>query len=140
MGEAIERDCRRPIGSPAQWAIVAVLAAIAVFLAAELAFLPSPASAQTGSPSPSQAAGGVFAVAGQVTRDSYGLYLVDLRNDTICLYEYVGDDRRLWLRAARTFKYDRQLDSYNTEPAPAKIADLVSQARRLKDVEKTPKP
>jgi len=140
MTEALEGNCRRPIGSAAQWTIVAVLAAIAVFLAAELAFSPSPAGAQTGSAEPPQAAGGVFAVAGQVTRDSYGLYLVDLRNDTICLYEYVGGDRRLWLRAARTFKYDRQLDSYNTEPAPAKIADLVSQARRLKEVEKTPKP
>jgi hypothetical protein len=127
-------------GTPAQWLIVGLLAAIAGLLGAEAVFSPSSAGAQTGPVGATQPAGGVFAVAGQITRDTYGLYLVDLRNDTICVYEYVSGRRgALWLRAARTFIYDRQLDAYETKPEPAEIADIVSKARRLRDV-KRPKP
>lgn len=129
---------RRPSVTAAQWLIVALLAAAAAMLGAEAIFSPTSAAAQTGWAGTTQPAGGVFAIAGQITRDTYGLYLVDLRNDTICLYEYVaGRPGRLWLRAARTFVYDRQLDAYNTEPAPAEIAEMVSKARRLKDVKET---
>ena len=121
--------------SLAQWLIVALLGAIALLLAGGLASSPAPAYAQTGA---GGAAGGVFAVAGQITRDTYGLYLVDLRNDTICLYEYLGGERRLLrLMAARTFTFDRQLDAYNTEPPPADIQKLVQNARRQKDVPTT---
>ena len=137
MVESFDRKPRPTAGSAAQWAIAGLLAAIAVLLAAELVFSPSPAVAQTGS---AGAVEGVFAIAGQITGDSYGLYLVDLRNGTICVYEYAGRPGRLSLRAARTFIYDCQLDSYNTEPDPADIAEKVSRARRLRDVKGTPKP
>lgn len=40
----------------------------------------------------------------------------------------------LWLRRCGMFIYDRQLDAYKTKPEPAEIADIVSKARRLKDV------
>lgn len=135
MAESFKADRRARVGSPAQWLIVALLAAVAVLLGAETVFRPSRAAGQTGSAGAAQPASGVLAVAGQITRDTYGLYLVDLRNDTICLYEYVsGRPGALWLRAARTFIYDRQLDAYKTKPEPAEIADIVSKARRLKDV------
>ena len=38
--------------------------------------------------------------------------------------------RQLRLVAARTFIYDRRLESYNTQPPPSEIADLVRRARR----------
>ena len=121
--------------SLAQWLIVALLGAIALLLAGGLATSPAPAQAQTGS---AGAPSGVFAIAGQITHETYGLYLVDLRNDTICMYEYLGGERRLLrLMAARTFLFDRQLDAYNTEPPPADIQKLVQSARRQKDVPTT---
>lgn len=140
MAESFKAGRRARVTSPAQWLIVGLLAAVAALLGVETVLSPSSAAAQTGSAGATQDAGGVLAVAGQITRDTYGLYLVDLRNDTICLYEYVGGrPGALWLRAARTFIYDRQLDAYRTRPEPAEIADMVSKARRLKDV-KGPKP
>ncbi len=122
-----------------QWLIVASLAVAAALLGANLLAPPRPAEAQTGSASGSGggsagAAGEIFAVAGQISRDTYGLYLLDNRNGTICLYEYVPTTRKLRLVAARTFIYDRQLDSYNTEPTPRDVAKLVAEARRLKEV------
>ena len=85
-----------------------------------------------GAPAYGGAGGGVFAIAGQITRDTYGLYLVDSRQGTVCVYQYLNAKRQLRLLAARTFVYDRQLDSYNTEPKPADIAKMVAEARRLR--------
>ncbi len=143
MAESVEPTRRLPLMSPAQWVIIALLATIAAILAANLVFSPDSAGAQTGSADPSGggSAGsgkGLFAVAGQLTRDTYGLYLLDNENGTICVYEYLGNVRKLRLVAARTFVYDRQLDSYNTEPTPKDVAKLVAEARRLREV--TPKP
>ena len=77
--------------------------------------------------------GGVVAVAGQISRDIYGLHLIDLKNGTICVYGMTGSGQ-LKLLAARTYIYDCQLDSYNTTPLPKEIAKLVARARRLKTV------
>ncbi len=138
MAEFSEPVRPPPSITPAQWWIVALLAAI-VLLVGTATFFPPAASAQSESTGTTQSSGGMLAVAGQITRDSYGLYLVDLRNDTICVYEYVGGrPGSLHLRAARTFAYDCRLDSYNTEPPPEKIAEMVSKASRLKDVKAPP--
>ncbi len=127
--------CRAGAGPVGQWLVVVLLALVAGALAGQLLSGAAPASGQTGSPARTQ---GVLAVAGQVTRDTYGLYLVDLRNSTICMYQYLHGERCLRLMAARTFIYDRQLDSYNTKPSPTDIAKMVANARRLKDVKTKP--
>ena len=136
MTEPMARTPRGATPRPAQWAIVATLAAIVGALAGGLLMSATPAEAGTG------AAGGtgVFAIAGQITAETYGLYLVDLQNRTICLYEYAARERRLWLRAARTFDADVQLDAYNTRPEPEEVSKMVAEARRLKDKPGTKKP
>lgn len=119
--------------SPAKWLIVMLLGLIAACLLIEVGFT---ASAARGQPGSGAATGGVFVVAGQVTPETYGIYLVDLENATICVYQYLpGTARRgvLRLRAARTFIYDRQLDAYNTEPPPREIKKIVEQHKRLGD-------
>jgi hypothetical protein len=73
---------------------------------------------------------GVFAVAGQITRNSYGVILVDPARHGLVVYEYDPGDRQLRLRAARNYTYDMQLESYNTDPKPGEVAELVRQARR----------
>ena len=137
MVERFHASRRASMGTPAQWLIVLLLTAIARLLATA-ALSPRPAAAQTGAGGTTRPVGDVFAVAGQITRDTYGLYLVDLRGGTICLYEYVsGRPGTLYLRAARTFVYDCQLDAYQTDPRPSEIAEMVSKARRLKEVKGT---
>ncbi len=133
MGDGTQPTGRRTAPVAGRWAVVVLMAMAAGVLAAEL-FRPVRVEAGTGS-----AGGGkVFAIAGQITADTYGLYLVDLESGTICLYEYVARERRLWLRAARTFRADVQLDAYNTEPSPAEVSKMVREARRLKDVSTKP--
>ncbi len=73
----------------------------------------------------------VLVVAGQVTRDTYGLYLVDQANRTICVYQWSPNSRKLRFLAARTYTFDRKLDQYNTEPDPLEIKKLSDKARRL---------
>jgi len=123
------------IGSPGRWAIVVVLAFVAGALAAGLLLTGPVATGQTAA---SPRGGGVVVVPGQITKDSFGVYLVDLGSGTICMYQYVGRERSLRLLAARTFIYDVQLDSYNTTPLPKDIQKMVAEARRLKSTKPSP--
>jgi len=119
--------------SAARWAVVVLLTVIATCLLIEVGASRSGAQVAAG-------AGGneTFVVAGQLTKDSYGLYLVDPSTKTICVYQYLPSARKLRLRACRNFAFDLQLDEYNTEPLPREIQKLVEQHRRLTD--KKPKP
>jgi len=81
---------------------------------------------------------GVFVVAGEISHETYGLYLVDYRNKTICVYQYDAGNRNLRLMAARTYKFDVKLDSYNTgEPSPASVRELTGRQNRLGDTSGT---
>ncbi len=73
----------------------------------------------------------VLAVAGQLDRSSYGLYLVDTQRRTICVYQWLGGADEFRLMAARNYTYDRELDEYKTKPSPHEIRELVRQAKRL---------
>ncbi|MGC9453312.1 MAG: hypothetical protein ACP5HU_00465 [Phycisphaerae bacterium] len=79
--------------------------------------------------------GRIFAVPAQVGQESYGVFLVDTGNDTICVYEYSpargSGPAKLRLTAARRFSFDLQLEEYNTEPPVREIRDLVEQHRRM---------
>ena len=121
---------RRQTGSPpgaAKWLIVILLTVIATCLLIELGRgLPDArAEVSTG------AAGRLIAVAGKVTGETYGLYLLDLDNGTISVYQYVSSNRKLRLMAVRNYRFDVQLDDYNTEPSPREIRKLVQQHQRL---------
>ena len=121
----------------ARWLMVMLLAVIVVMLGSELFSSPSAAAdAKTGWGGED---GNIFAVAGRISKDTYGLYLVDMKNGTICVYQIRGNGR-LKLMAARTFIYDCQLDSYNTEPLPKNVADLVAKQVRLRDIKTTTSP
>ena len=135
QASAQESPARRT--SPAQWLIVVLLAVIATCLLIEVGFSTSRAYAQVGS----GVKGNIFAVAGQLSRETYGVFLVDAENGTICIYEWVPDKiagRKLRLMAARNFSFDMQLDDYNTEPLPREIRILVEQHPRLNDATTQP--
>ncbi len=128
---------QKPSGDRAamsRWLVVVLLSVIATCLLIQVGVATSQADAQV-------TGGGedkLFAVAGQITPGAFGLYLVDLETNTICVYQYVPTDRRLKLVAARTTLFDRQLDAYNTQPSPREIKTLVGQQKRLGDTPPTP--
>jgi len=111
----------------AKWLTVVLLTVVATCLVLELGYGISDARAEVSS----GAADHVIAVAGKVTAESYGLYLVDLKNGTISVYQYLSSKRKLRLMAVRNFTFDVRLDDYNTEPSPRDIQKLVQQHKRL---------
>ncbi len=111
----------------AKWLIVVALGAVAVLLSAELARNVSTAGGQTEQPMPG---GGVQVVPGQITRDAYGVYLVDPQKGTMCVYQYLATTRTLRLVASRKYVFDLQLDDYNTQPPPSQIREWVEQQKR----------
>jgi len=108
--------------------IVGLLAGAIGCLLLELALDAPKAAAQI---PPAAEPGRLLAVAGQITADTYGLYLVDRKSGIITIYQWSQRERKLRLLAARNTTYDLQLDEYNTEPSPKEIRQLVRKARSL---------
>ncbi len=119
------------------WLITSLLAVIAVCLLIEVGASTSTALAQVNSSADSGQNDRLLAVAGQLSRDTYGLYLVDLDNTTICVYQYLPGKRTgvtvLRLTAARSFAFDRRLEEYNTKPSPREIKELIDQQRPIRN-------
>lgn len=109
-----------------RWAATVLLSVLAGVLGSQLHSSPPAAWAQTGA-----AGGDVFICAGQVSSDSYGLYLVDLKQRTIGVYQWLPNSRKLRFLAARNYTYDLKLDDYNTEAPPRAIKKLSEQAKPL---------
>jgi|GEM_PF-1260906 len=65
-----------------------------------------------------------------------GIAIIDLNHCTICIYQYqVGRPihERFVLLAARSFRYDCQLEEFNTgRPLPGAVKDLLQRARQIK--------
>jgi len=116
------------LGRRVRWAVVVGLALVAAGLLVHLGRAIAGPDDLTPPATPS-----VLAVTGQITRDSYGVFLVDLDKKTLCVYEFVKAQRKLRLLAARTYAFDALLDDYNTEPSPREIRDLVKKHPRLTD-------
>jgi hypothetical protein len=111
-----------------QWIIVVLLSVIATCLLMELGFGASAATAQVTSVGGSD----MLVVGGQITKDSYGLYLVDTKKQALCVFQWLPSKRKLRLMAARNFEYDVQLDSFNADkPTPGEVKRLVEQNKRL---------
>jgi hypothetical protein len=96
--------------------------------------LSSPASAQM-----ELQAGGdsrILVVPVQIGRDSYGLAMVDTVAQTVWIYELNSRGpahKRLTLLAARSWRYDRLLQQYNTgEPKPEQVKMLLENLGQLR--------
>ncbi len=72
---------------------------------------------------------GILVIPVQIERDSYGLAMVDTVGQTIWIYEINSRGpahNRLRLLAARSWRYDRLLQQYNTaEPKPEQVKRLL---------------
>jgi hypothetical protein len=56
---------------------------------------------------------GVFIAPAQFSSNVWGVYLLDVDQQTICAYTVSGSPPQLRLTAARNFRYDRKLGNYN---------------------------
>lgn len=120
-------NIRRP--AVVQWVIAGLLAVIAIGLWR---------GQDTGGVAwaqnqPMAGARGLFAFTGQLDRDSYGLFMLDVDQGTVWCYEVenAGGARRLRLVAARTFMYDRYLQDFNCAPPDFRtVQQLVAQQRQ----------
>ncbi len=76
-------------------------------------------------------ANGIYMMPGQLGPHQYGVFLMDLDSDTLCVYETLPQRSRLRLMAARNFQYDRFLKDLNNEaPTPHQVKKLVLQQRQ----------
>ena len=91
--------------------------------------LSSPVSARAELQAEADSDSGILVVPVQIERDSYGLAMVDTVSQTLWIYELNnrGPARnRLRLLAARSWRYDRLLQQYNTaEPKPEQVKMLL---------------
>lgn len=123
--------------SRAVWWLIAVsLAVIAVCMVLRVDGLVVPqAAAQV------QAGGGargVFAFPAQMTKTTYGVFMVDVDTGTIWCYEFTGG-RKLRLAAARSWRFDRYLEDHNGEDiSPTAVEKLVEQQRQQQKQQQTP--
>ncbi len=114
----------------AQWIIIALLALIAggLWLRPTPALLPAALAQGQGL----AGARGIFAFTGQLDRDQYGLFMLDVDQGTVWCYafENQGGTPKLRLVAARTWVYDRYLQDFNcAAPDFRTVQKLVSQQR-----------
>jgi hypothetical protein len=78
---------------------------------------------------------GLFIVPGQFSSSIWGLYLMDVDQQTICAYSVTGNPPQLKLLCARSFRYDRQLKNYNVGGlSPDEVKDLVEKEKNTNRV------
>ncbi len=117
----------------AQWIIAVALVVIATSLvtregsnrSGEAAF----AQAVT-----SGGARGVFAFSGQLSKNTYGVYMVDVDAMTTWVYEYLPQKGCLRLAAGRSWRYDRYLENYNLcGVPPGDVEQMIEDQRRFRE-------
>ncbi|MFQ5805825.1 MAG: hypothetical protein ACE5I3_05175 [Phycisphaerae bacterium] len=114
----------------AQWVIAVLLAFIAgVLWSRKPGEIVPTAWAQT---PPLLGARGVYAFTGQLDRNRFGLFMLDIEQGTIWCYEIdnVGGVRKLRLTAGRSWVYDRYLKDFNcASPSYREVQELVALQR-----------
>ncbi|MFO0973092.1 MAG: hypothetical protein U1A27_06605 [Phycisphaerae bacterium] len=85
---------------------------------------------------------GIHAFTGQLDKNTFGLFMMDVDVGTIWVYEYNPLKKKLRLAAARAFTYDRYLQSYNNDEgtSPAQIEKLVERERKSRVLARADRP
>ncbi len=125
----------------ALWANAAVFAVIAFALLTRPgvpSFLPV-AAAQNQPPIAGGA--GVFIMPAQFSANTWGVYLLDVDSQTLAAYQFLPSPRSLQLVAARTYRFDRGLQNFNTAaPSPREVEELLKMEDRVRRGNPQPAP
>ncbi len=117
---------------PVYWVIATALSIIAIAVVVQMF---SPAGSPQGNmafaqPTTSGGSRGVFAFSGQLSKSTYGVYMVDVDAMTIWSYEYLPQKGCMRLAASRTWRYDRYLEKYNNCDLPPEIVEQMIEEQR----------
>ena len=117
---------------PVFWVIAVALVALAVgqFIRPGAGGVPWPVEQAFGQPVSSGGARGVFAFTGQLSKNTFGVYVVDVDAMTLWAYEYLPQKSCLRLAAARTWRYDRYLENYNICDLPPDAVEKMIEDQR----------
>lgn len=86
-----------------------------------------------GQPVTSGGSRGVFAFSGQLSKGTFGVYMVDVDTMTTWVYEYLPQKGCMRLAAARTWRYDRYLENYDVcGLPPGDVEEMVEQQRQYR--------
>jgi hypothetical protein len=130
VGQAVVAARRSP--HPVFWVIAACLLVIATASVTRTGSGPLDGIAM-GQMSGGAGARGVFALAGQLSKNTYGVYVVDTDALTIWAYEYLPQKGCMRLAASRTWRYDRYLESHNVcDLPPEKVEEMVELQRKYR--------
>lgn len=111
------------------WIIAILLAVIATVL-----LVRSPLTPAAYADGPAMGARGISAFTGQIDKNTYGLFMMDVDAKTVWCYQYVPAIRKLKLVAARSFMYDNYLQDYqNQEPNPVQVKSMLDDERKIKN-------
>ena len=121
---------------PVYWVIAAALVVIAVTYLTRTGDR-TPAGVAFGQPVSSGGARGVFAFSGQLSKNTYGVYMVDVDAMTIWAYEYLSQKGCLRLAAARTWRYDRYLENHNACDLPPDVVEKMVDDQRQYRLQET---
>jgi hypothetical protein len=114
------------------WVIAGALVVIATMLVLQSDTPPMHGMA-FGQPVSSGGARGVFAFSGQLSKGTFGVYMVDVDAMTTWVYEYLPQKGCLRLAGARTWRYDRYLEDYNVcGPPPDAVERMVEDQRQYR--------
>lgn len=79
---------------------------------------------------------GLYMMPAQLGSITWGLYLMDVDSQTLCVYRVNPETSRFRLMAARSFKYDRFLEDLNNDtPTPAEVQRQVELQRHREQLE-----
>ena len=92
-----------------QWTITCLVAVVAVLATVLLLNYIRDDSRYAFAQVSEGSAGYVVGILGQPHSNKLPLFLIDNKSQTIMVYEYSQERRELFLRAARSFRYDREL-------------------------------
>ncbi len=123
-------DRRKSPPHPIYWLIAGALVTIAVTLISQRGGSPLGDMA-FGQPTTSAGARGVFAFSGQLTKNTYGVYVVDTDTATMWMYEYLGAKGCLRLAASRSWRFDRYLENHNLCDLPPETVEQMVEEQRL---------
>lgn len=83
---------------------------------------------------PMAGAKGVFAFTGQLDKNRFGLFMMDVDSGCVWCYEYLPSTRKLKLVAARSFMFDRYLANYmNETPFPEEVQEMLRNQSKIKE-------
>lgn len=119
---------RKRAAQPVWWVIAVSLAVIAASLVTRVngPLLPEALAQVTRQ----AGARGIFAFSGQLTDQTFGVFMVDVDSQTLWGYEYLPAPRKLRLAFARSWNSDKYLENKDCDgPTPEEIEALVQQER-----------